>query len=553
MYKALYRKYRPEVFSDVVGQEHITKILQHQVETGNVSHAYLFTGSRGTGKTTCAKILAKAINCPESQNGNPCTECSICSSIAADSLPDVMEIDAASNNGVDYIRELRERIMFAPAAAKYKVYIIDEVHMLSNAASNALLKTLEEPPSHAVFILATTEVNAILPTILSRCQRFDFKRIEPVDIIDRVKYVAEKENFTITDSAAEVLASIADGGMRDALSILDLCAAASDNITEDLICSVCGKAKGEHLFAIADAIINKDTASALSIISELYSEGIDMQSLALSLCEFYRTEVLILSGYDPKKAVGSTEALANTYKDFSLKLTLESSMNCLNILNDALTSMNKGNRRNNLEMAIIKLTTPYLDSSSEALLSRIAVLEKQIKEMRAGSVVIKTPDAKKLPTSHNDSVGKPEITPRKEETESVPSFKEEPKPVFVEKEKSFDMGENKQSSTEIADDGLCTPLSSWNDIIEETFKFAPLMAGFLKGTSASKMGKKIVIHSQSDQLRGFIDKKEAANYKGLCKAIVSVLGEEYIPIMEKKKTIKDNDPLLSFEERLGNL
>ena len=567
MYKALYRKYRPEVFSDVVGQEHITKILQHQVENGNVSHAYLFTGSRGTGKTTCAKILAKAINCENPNNGSPCNECSICKSIANDSLPDVIEMDAASNNGVDYIRELRERIMFAPAAAKKKVYIVDEVHMLSSSASNALLKTLEEPPEHAVFILATTEVNAILPTILSRCQRFDFKRIEPNDIIGRIKYVAEKENFTITDSAAAALAGIADGGMRDALSILDLCAAASNNITEDLVCSVCGKAKNEHLFALASKIMKGDTAAALNIIASLYGESIDMQSLCISMCEFYRTAVLILSGYDPILAVGSTESLADEYKNFCQTLTMESAMNCLNVLNDALAKMNKGNRRSILEMAVVKLTTPHLDSSADALLARIANLEKKLNGIANGTIKV---SAQPVPQENIYSVSESQDSARTIIEEQP--FENSPNPIFEASNNTASIPQKAVSSIQATaeepiksvnpfsesnnsdiESGLCTPLSAWNDIVEETFKYAPLIAGFLRGTTASTMGKRIVIHSQSDQLRGMLEKKEAPNYKGLCKAIVTVLGEEFAPIVEKKKTNSSNDPLLSFEARLNNL
>ena len=250
MYQALYRKYRPTTFSDVVGQEHITNTLTGSLTAGKTSHAYLFTGTRGTGKTTCAKILAKAVCCENPVNGEPCGECEACKTIAEGNTTDINEIDAASNNGVNDIRDLKEQVSFLPTSLKYRVYIIDEVHMLSTPAFNALLKTLEEPPAHVVFILATTEVHKLPATILSRCQRFDFKRLEPETIVKRINYIAEKEGFTITDAAAMLVASLADGGMRDALSILDQCSAASQNIDEAVIRDVCGIAGNENIYLL---------------------------------------------------------------------------------------------------------------------------------------------------------------------------------------------------------------------------------------------------------------------------------------------------------------
>ena len=242
MYQALYRKYRPRSFSEVVGQDHITDTLQNELKSGRISHAYLFTGSRGTGKTTCAKILAKAVNCLSLQEGDPCNTCENCTGIDDGSVLDILEIDAASNNGVENIRELRENAVFTPAKGKYRVYIIDEVHMLSTGAFNALLKTLEEPPSHVVFILATTEVHKLPATILSRCQRFDFKRIEPEVIAGRLAFVAKEEGLDLTGDAALLIASMADGGMRDALSILDLCAGQEGTIDEKMVEKVSGRA-----------------------------------------------------------------------------------------------------------------------------------------------------------------------------------------------------------------------------------------------------------------------------------------------------------------------
>ena len=244
-YQALYRKYRPQTFSEVVGQEHITETLKIELAARKTVHAYLFTGSRGTGKTSCAKILAKAVNCLNPKDGDPCLSCESCLSVAKGENTDIVEIDAASNNSVDSIRELRDQVSFAPSSSKYRVYIIDEVHMLTVSAFNALLKTLEEPPAHVVFILATTEVHKLPATILSRCQRFDFRRIEADRICERIQYIADKEGLTVTDGAASLIAAAADGGMRDALSILDLCASGSKNIDEETVESVCGMAGGD--------------------------------------------------------------------------------------------------------------------------------------------------------------------------------------------------------------------------------------------------------------------------------------------------------------------
>ncbi len=383
MYKALYRKYRPLVFSDVVGQEHITTTLKRQVERGSVSHAYLFTGSRGTGKTTCAKILARAVNCLEPVDGNPCGKCKNCIGILNDSVPDVVEIDAASNNGVDHIRDLRDRIVFAPAQAKYRVYIIDEVHMLSAAASNALLKTLEEPPEHAVFILATTEVQSLLPTILSRCQRFDFKRIEPEVIANRLKFVANSEQFALSDGAAELIAELADGGMRDALSILDLCTAAGNDITEELVNSVCGRASEEYLFTLCGELLQNDTAAALETVARLHADSVDMGRLCRELCDFWRKIMLICAGVEPKAAVGSTENTAKKYAEFAKNLGAATALRFLKVFEKAYSEMDSGLRRSVLEMAIIKLCTKSADSSPEALAARIEIIERKLQGLSA--------------------------------------------------------------------------------------------------------------------------------------------------------------------------
>ncbi|MDO5448424.1 MAG: DNA polymerase III subunit gamma/tau [Clostridia bacterium] len=283
MYQALYRKWRPQVFADVVGQDHITTTLMNEIETGRHSHAYLFTGSRGTGKTTCAKIFAKAVNCEHPINGDPCNECETCKGIDSGAIMDVIEIDAASNNGVDNIRDIRDEANFTPVNGKYRVYIIDEVHMLSTGAFNALLKTLEEPPAHVKFILATTEVHKLPATILSRCQRFDFKRITPEDIAKRLAYVAGEEGLELEADAAMLIARLADGALRDALSILDQCIGHSRHITLDVVNATVGLAGKEYLFALSASILNKDSASALAQINTLHNNSCDMERLCNEL------------------------------------------------------------------------------------------------------------------------------------------------------------------------------------------------------------------------------------------------------------------------------
>lgn len=257
MYRVLYRKWRPQTFEEVYGQPHITATLKNELVSGRVAHAYLFTGSRGTGKTTCAKILSKAVNCLSPHDGDPCNECEICRGIDNGSVLDVIEIDAASNNGVDNIRDLRDEANFTPVKAKYRVYIIDEVHMLSTGAFNALLKILEEPPEHVIFILATTEVHKLPATILSRCQRFDFKRITPEDICARLQYVAEHENITLDEDAAALIAKVADGALRDALSLLDRCCAVDEHITSEVVTKSAGLAGRDYLMRLSKCIIKK--------------------------------------------------------------------------------------------------------------------------------------------------------------------------------------------------------------------------------------------------------------------------------------------------------
>ena len=391
MYRVLYRKWRPQTFEDVSGQPHITDTLMNEVKENRLAHAYLFTGSRGTGKTSCAKILSKAINCLDPVNGNPCNKCEICKGIDEGSVLDVVEIDAASNRGIDDIRALREESAFTPAQAKFRVYIIDEVHMLTIEAFNALLKTLEEPPEHIVFILATTEVQKLPSTILSRCQRFDFRRISVDSIVDRLKYVASQENVTIDNTAATLIARIADGGMRDALSIFDRCLSISENVDEKVVSDAAGIMSKDYLFALSTAFKNKDTSKALSIIDELHNSSCDTERLCTELTNHFRSLLVIKSVNNPENILVSTNEELEELKNISELFSIEEILSIMNILSATIASIKvTQNRRVETEMAIIKICSPEVSTDLSALYARIANLEQKLNAIENGNITIKT-------------------------------------------------------------------------------------------------------------------------------------------------------------------
>ena len=359
MYRALYRKWRPQRFEDVVGQRGIVTALRNQIATGRVGHAYLFTGVRGTGKTTCAKIFAKAVNCLHPQNGDPCGECEICKGIDNGSILDVVEMDAASNNGVDDIRDLRDETAYTPSACQYKVYIIDEVHMLSTAAFNALLKTLEEPPAHVIFILATTEIQKVPATILSRCQRYDFTRIGPEDIAQRVEYIAGEEHLELTSDGAELIARLADGALRDALSILDTCAGVTAKIDADVVRRMAGVTDRSYLFRISDALEAQDGAAALAQLAQLRQQSVDVKRLTEELIAHYRALMLaalpggqaLLSGVSPEEE--------EQYLEKGPQLGQREAIRAIRTLGTALEHMTRGSdQRIELELALFSLSEP---------------------------------------------------------------------------------------------------------------------------------------------------------------------------------------------------
>ena len=367
MYRALYRKWRPQRFEDVVGQRAIVAALKNQIAAGRVGHAYLFTGVRGTGKTTCAKIFAKAVNCLDPQNGDPCGQCPVCRGIDDGSILDVVEMDAASNNGVDDIRDLRDETAYTPSTCRYKVYIIDEVHMLSTAAFNALLKTLEEPPAHVIFILATTEIQKVPATIRSRCQRYDFTRISPEDIAGRVAQVAGAEGLALTEGAAGLIARLADGALRDALSILDTCAGVTGQIDEDVVRRMAGVTDRSYLFRMSDALAARDAASALAELAALRQQSVDIKRLTEELIAHYRSLMLaalpggreLLSGVSPEE-----ETL---YLEKGPALGRREAVRAIRALGGALEHMARGSdQRIELELALFALTEPEAQAAAPA-------------------------------------------------------------------------------------------------------------------------------------------------------------------------------------------
>ena len=565
-YTAFYRKYRPLTFSDVVGQEHITKTLSGQLSSGKIFHAYLFTGTRGTGKTTCAKILAKAVNCQSPVNGDPCGECAACRAVQNGEVMDIVEIDAASNNSVDNIRELREQLQFTPANAKYRVYIIDEVHMLTISAFNALLKTLEEPPAHVIFVLATTEVHKLPATILSRCQRFDFKRIEPKKITERIKMVADKEDFQISDNAAFMIASIADGGMRDALSILDLCVAASKNVTEDVVTEVCGMAGDEYLLRFGEFIADKNSAAALYLINELYNNSVDMLRLLSDLVVHFRNLLIVKTVERAEKPiVCSSEHLAKLEQQAN-RFTIAEIMRNMRLLQDTTLKMQSGNRRCELELALIKLCSPQLCSDFESLAARISALEK------GGVQRVVQPPVAPIISEKSEEIP----VRRKSEPEVVPSpVKVEEAPVSEVEEEEIPLP---TEENEIADFAESAPVASaepiseqpaikneepavgkletavWKSVLAELAKTAPLISGILNGSSAYINGQFLLIDTNNTQFAELINGKNNVYREKLRGAIETVLGQSYkLGPYRKKAQATAEDPLLPFKERLKAL
>ena len=544
MYQVLYRKYRPKVFSDVVGQEHITSTLSKEIETGKLSHAYLFTGSRGTGKTTCAKILSKAVNCLNPVNGNPCNECEICKGLDSGAILDVVEIDAASNNGVENIRDIREEINFTPASCKYRVYIIDEVHMLSIGAFNALLKTLEEPPSHVKFILATTEVHKLPVTIVSRCQRFDFRRVSPEAMGKRMEYIAEKEDLILDEDAVSLISRISDGGMRDALSLLDQCIGHDRHVTSEIVCRVAGMTGKDHLFSLAKTVADKKSADAISLISDLHSSSCDMERLCSDMTNHFRNLMVVKTVRDAGSFLVCTKEELGQYKQQSESFTLETILQCISLLQECMAKIKRGvNRRTEMEMTFIKLCTPTLSDDNEALLRRISELE----------IAVKTGAVKVAPTISSEPSASEVGTVVKPEPEAPETNYEAPTPSY-EDEREAPKAAEEPAKQKSAEEEESIP---WAEVLSELQKVNAPLWGVLTGSEAVVRGDFVLIKSNNPTLSSFI--RISGNARHVKDSILRVTGREYRlglynsnPTAEKKAEPK-KDPLQNLISRARDM
>ena len=545
MYQALYRKYRPKNFDDVVGQEHITVTLKQEISSGRVGHAYLFTGSRGTGKTTCSKIIAKAVNCPNQQDGNPCGVCDICKGIDDGSILDVTEIDAASNNGVDNIRQLREEANFTPAVTKYRVYIIDETHMLSVGAFNALLKIMEEPPEHVIFILATTEVHKIPATILSRCQRFDFRRIDPKVIAERVKYVCQQENILIDEDAASLIARLAEGGMRDALSLLDVCRSNARNpedqqehITAEHVRSSAGLAMSDCLFSIADAVLKQDVPAILKEIDTMFLNSIDFEKMCVQLISHYRGLMMAKALKSPADFVPGLSQDIQALTEQASRYSMGQILYSLTVLQDTLSRMSKTSQtRTELEMAVIKLSNPSLDRSVDAILARLSKLENQLKSgmvsiassaVQTVQVPVEKPSADTV-NQTTQPVAAPEVAP------TAPSVDIQPLPSPSKKEVSI--------------------FEEWPQVLDALRHTNNALHGALINTSAYRYKEIILIDCDNPLFLEMIRTNEYAK-KSIHQALIAGSGRDWRigPFKRDQYEAKKDDPLediLSTAQNLG--
>lgn len=549
MYRVLYRKWRPAVFTDVSGQEHITSTLQNEVSSGRLNHAYLFTGSRGTGKTTCAKILAKAVNCLNPQNGNPCGECEICKGIDDGSILDIVEMDAASNRKIDDIRQIIDEVQFKPAKCKYRVYIVDEVHMLTTEAFNALLKTLEEPPEHVIFILATTEVHKLPQTIRSRCQRFDFHRIPPKAIADRVEYVVSQENAEITESAALMLASVADGALRDALSLLDSCLAVSSHIDEEVVRNAAGLVSKTYLFELATAIINKNPTKSLEIIDRLYSESKDMARLCDELVEHFRALMLIKTIKNPRDILIMSDdefEQAVTQSDY---LSLADIVFYMDVLSRAYQRMGRGTGdRTELEMALVKLSATELDGTVEALTARVTALEKAVKrgitvnyaQPAQQSVQAEAAQSASVPNTQNE-VEEPFAKPEPEH-KKAPVAKPAPEVKSVAQRASVNLDE-------LYDNAV--PFARWVEVVDSLKSVSRSIAAAFAGSTAYESGNYLLIDTNNELAFDLL--RQNGRRAEIKQTLLELTGKNYSLGPYKRSTpkkVEKTDPLNSLVQSL---
>lgn len=549
MYRVLYRKWRPAVFTDVSGQEHITSTLQNEVSSGRLNHAYLFTGSRGTGKTTCAKILAKAVNCLNPQNGNPCGECEICKGIDDGSILDIVEMDAASNRKIDDIRQIIDEVQFKPAKCKYRVYIVDEVHMLTTEAFNALLKTLEEPPEHVIFILATTEVHKLPQTIRSRCQRFDFHRIPPKAIADRVEYVVSQENAEITESAALMLASVADGALRDALSLLDSCLAVSSHIDEEVVRNAAGLVSKTYLFELATAIINKNPTRSLEIIDRLYSESKDMARLCDELVEHFRALMLIKTIKNPRDILIMSDdefEQAVTQSDY---LSLADIVFYMDVLSRAYQRMGRGTGdRTELEMALVKLSATELDGTVEALTARVTALEKAVK--RGITVNYAQPAQQSVQAEAAQSTSVPNTQTEVEEPFAKPEPEHKKAPVAKPAPEVKPVAQRASVNLdELYDNAV--PFARWVEVVDSLKSVSRSIAAAFAGSTAYESGNYLLIDTNNELAFDLL--RQNGRRAEIKQTLLELTGKNYSLGPYKRSTpkkVEKTDPLNSLVQSL---
>ena len=529
MYQALYRKWRPRTFEEVVGQEPITTALKNEMLQGKPAHAYLLMGSRGTGKTTCAKLIAKAVNCQRPIGGSPCGECDCCRGVDNGSLVDVVEIDAASNNGVDNIRDLREEAVFLPNIAKYRVYIIDEAHMLSGGAVNALLKIMEEPPEHVIFILATTEVHKIPATIQSRCQRFDFKRIAPEVIRDRLLYIAGQEDMTLTEEAAALIARIADGGMRDALSLLDLCWAHARDITVETVSEAAGLVGQDYLFEIAAAAAAGDFTGAMEAMERLAGQAVEYDRLCSQLIGHYRNLLVAATAKHPEQLIVCLPQTLEQYKKQAASNSPAVLMDAIRTLQDTQSAMTRTtSRRAEMELALLKLSDRRLSRSPEALLARIEELEAKLNRLLAEGVRSPAPES-----GGQEPAGPAEPA-------------EQPSPAQV----TFaGMEPSSRSVPEKAPAAVePMPEEQWQQILQRLGVINKMLAGALMGSHAYLRGQTVLVECGNPI---FLEMMRSNDFtrQSLKRAIAEVTGARYGVgpyTAEKKPAAEEPSPLESL-------
>ena len=559
MYQVLYRKWRPKTFDDVSGQEHITTTLVNELKSGRINHAYLFTGSRGTGKTTCAKILAKAVNCLSPENGNPCGKCENCIAAEDGSFQDIVEMDAASNRRIDDIRSVIDGAVFTPAKGKYKVYIIDEVHMLTQEAFNALLKTLEEPPSHVIFILATTEVHKLPATIISRCQRFDFHRINPHVIKDRLKYVVEQEGCSITDDAALLIAAIADGALRDALSLTDRCIGlGGGEITLSVVREAAGLSGRGYVYDMASSCINKNCGEALELIAKLYGESKDMARLCEELTEHFRNLMLLKSVKNPDDILVVGRDELEVLMSHAERISLSEIVHVMDVLGSAFERMNRGaDSRTEMETAVVKLCSPQLDVTDDAVLSRIGALERTVNRL------MNMISSGTLTVQKDDNLNKNGETSNKAEiSESTAEFKDTEN---LENTVSNQMEDPQNSSREpqrkrgtVDVDEIyrnAKPFPNWKEVVENLRKYSKTISAAFDGTKAYVSGRYILIDSPSDIPFQLL--KQSSQREKIREAVLEITGATYSlgPYRPPEKKIREEkeDPIEKLTENFKSL